>query len=41
MTQMNFIYKTETDSDRENRPVGAVGEGRIGSLGIIDANYYI
>ena len=28
-------------TDTENRPVVAVGEGRIGSLGFTDANYYI
>ena len=37
-----LIYKTETDSDMENRPVVAkgagVGEGWIGSLGRADAN---
>ena len=39
------IYKTETDSDIENRLVVAkgkgVGEGWSGSLGLADANYYI
>ena len=35
------IYKTKTDSDTENRLVVAKWEGRIGSLGLADANYYI
>ena len=39
------IYKTETDSDTENRLVVANGEeegvGWTGSLGLVDANYYI
>ena len=40
------IYKTETNSDIENRLVVAKGEegegeGRTGSLGLVDANYYI
>ena len=40
-----LIYKTETDSDMENRLVVAKGEGVregwSGSLGLRDANYYI
>ena len=35
------IYKTETDSDIENRLVVAMGEGWTGSLGLVHANYYI
>ena len=40
------LYKTDTDSqDVENRPVVAkgegVGKGKIGSLGLGDANCYI
>ena len=37
------LYKTETDSDMENRFVVTKGEG-VGwteSLGLVDANYYI
>ena len=37
------IYKTEADSQTENRIVVAKGEG-VGwmvSLGLLDANYYI
>ena len=38
-------YKTETDSQTQNRPVvakgGGVGEGRTGSLRLADVNYYI
>ena len=33
-----LIYETETDSDIENKLVVAKGEGRIGSLGLADAN---
>ena len=40
-----LIYKTETDSVMENRPVVATREGKevgwIGSLGSVDVNYYI
>ena len=39
------VYKTETDSDIENKLVVAKGrgegEGWSGSLGLVDANYYI
>ena len=39
------IYKTETDSDIESRLVVAKGEeegvGKTGSLGLVDAKYYI
>ena len=39
------IYKTETYSQTENRPIVAKGEGegegRIGSLGLADVSYYI
>ena len=39
------IYKTEIDSQTEIRLVVAKGEekgeGWIGSLGLVDANYYI
>ena len=39
------IYETETDTHTDNRLVVAkgegMGEGRIGSLGLADANYYI
>ena len=40
------IYRTETDSrDLKNTPVVAKGEeegvGWTGSLGLVDANYYI
>ena len=44
MTQMN-ISKKQKQTHRENRLVVAkgegVGEGRTGSLGLADANYYI
>ena len=35
------IYKTETDSQTENRLVVAKGEGRTASVGLADVNYYI
>ena len=39
------IYQTETISDTENRLVAAKGEGEgvgwPGTLGLVDANYYI
>ena len=39
------IYKTETDTDIENRLMDARGEwggsGMDWSLGLVDANYYI
>ena len=37
------IYKTEIDSDIENRLVVGRGKGVgwIGRLGVVDANYYI
>ena len=38
------IYKIETDSDIENTLVVAKGEekgGRMGSLGLVDGNYFI
>ena len=39
------IYETETDSQTEQtcgcQGGGAEGEGRIGSLGLADANWYI
>ena len=34
-------YETETDSDIENKLMVAKGEGRIGSLGLADANQCI
>ena len=36
----NLKYKTEIHSQTENRLVVAKGGGRIGSLGLADANYY-
>ena len=40
-----FIYRTETDSDKNSRHVVTKGEGegagRTGSLGLINANSYI
>ena len=45
MTQMNISMKQIRLTDIENRFVFAkgegVGEGRIESLGLADANYYI
>ena len=40
------VYETETDSDIESRLVvaeggGGLGEGRIGSLGLADVNWFI
>ena len=40
------IYEAETDSDIENRLVvargcGGLGDGRTGSLGLADANWFI
>ena len=45
MTQMNIsIYETETHSQTERTdlwlPMGG-GQGRTGSLGLAEANYYI
>lgn len=39
-----LVYKTETDSDMENRPTvagGRGGEGRVGSLGLEGAECYM
>ena len=39
-----LIYETETDSQTQRtdlRLPRGVGEGRIGSLGLVGANYYI
>ena len=38
-----LIYKTEIDSQRTDLrlPRGMEGKGRTGSLGLIDANYYV
>ena len=41
-----LIYKTETDSKTQRQTCGCQGgemegEGWIGSLGLVDANYYI
>ena len=44
MTQMNLSTKQkQTHRHREQTCgyQGVVGEGRIGSLGLVDANYYI
>ena len=38
------IYRTETPTDIENSSVvakGCGGMGRTGSLGLVDANYYV
>ena len=39
MTQVSISMNRHTDM--ENRLVVAKGEGRIGSLGLADANYYV
>ena len=46
MTQMNLSTKQkQTPRHREQicgyQGEGGLGEGRIGSLGLVDANYYI
>ena len=42
---MSLSNKTETFTDMDNRPVVAKGEGEgvgwTGSLGLVDATYYI
>ena len=43
MTQMNLLYKTETDT-KSNQTCGSQGgegeeEGWTGNLGLVDANY--
>ena len=46
MIQINLFYKTETDSQNEREGTHGCwsegwGEGQLGSLGSVDANYYI
>ena len=41
MTQMNLSTKRNRLTDIENRLVVAKWEGRTGSVGLVDVNYYI